>query len=91
MRSFDVLSSLNSSLEPAGPDEDVLNVEIVDVGGQSLAVVLPGHSQVTVSAQSIEAVEAALAVSGEVESPGNHADVHQVVDDPGNGQVNKVI
>ena len=81
-----MLSSLNSSLEPACPHEDVVDVEIVDVGGQSLAVVLPGSGQVAVSAQFLQTVEAALAVSGEVESPGHHADVHQVVDDPGNGQ-----
>ena len=81
-----MLSSLNSSLEPACPHEDVVDVEIVDVGGQSLAVVLPGSGQVAVSAQSLQAVETALAVTGEIESPGNHADVHQVVDDPGNGR-----
>ena len=90
MSSVDVLGSLDRPLEPAGPDKDVVNVELVDVVGQFLAVLLPGLGEVAVPAQPVEAVVVALAVSGEVESPGHHADVDEIVHDPDDTLIEKV-
>ena len=47
-------------------------------------VVLPAVCQVTVPAELLEAVVVTLAVTGEINCPGHHLDVHQVIDYPVN-------
>ena len=46
------------------------------------AVVLPAVRQLAVPAQLLEAVVVTLAVAREINGPGHHLDVHQVVDYP---------
>ena len=48
------------------------------------AVVLPAVCQVAVPAELLEAVVVTLAVTGEINCPGHHLDVHQVVNYPVN-------
>ena len=88
MSSVDKLGSLNGPLEPAGPDEHVINAEIIDVGCELPAVLLPGGSEVTVPAKTVETVVVALAVPGEVESSGHHTDVDEIIHDPDSNVIN---
>ena len=48
------------------------------------AVVLPAVCQVAVPAELLEAVVLTLTVTGEINGPGHHLDVHQVVNYPVN-------